>query len=434
MATCSSCHRGKPESVKEPSPDPLSDSDSDSDISDYEPHEHVYPSTLPEFESDLLCFKKVFPSVIHGLKNADDPVEMGWLAGCVHDVILCLILHLTDNHDEFPKRQSQLIEEALKARYYRSDRPVEEGQGPVPEGVVEYIKPKQLLDFYSLIHEAVEVEYLSRPAVPLTDKEVEVKISRKEMMFGTMLDNAIKEMWWMDEDDQEESHEELYSLRGGWMAAREDKWSYPSWVYGPADVHGPVQLEPDLTPTEYETTGDPIPMSAFSVAYQGPHPAQGMCIVCMDELASPDLTLVVARCPTGHLFHGSCLNFWVNTSAMENANLCPHDRERLCDPRPRIHPDGLSDGSDSEESNTDDSDSDHSDTDSSEPEDSDADDDTDMDADESDQEASDADAEGSDDDLFDMDIDEDEHAVHCVEELDEAALLQFLQSDEDFEY
>ncbi|KAL5408858.1 hypothetical protein PMIN03_006261 [Paraphaeosphaeria minitans] len=429
MAPCSSYRKGKPECLKGSCPDSPSDSDSDD-----EHHEPVYPSTLTEFESDLVCFRRIFPSMIKGLNSADDAVEMGWLAGCVHDVILCLTLHLTDNHDDFPKRQSHLIEEALRARYYREDRPVEEGHDQVPEGVVEYIKPKQVLDFYDLIHEEVEIQYLSKPAVPLTDEQVERKIRAKESMFGTMLENAIKEMWWMeDEDDPEEDHEELYNLRGGWNAAREDPWSYPSWVYGPADVHGPVQLEPDGTPTEYKTTGNPLPMSAFSVPYKGPHPAQDTCLVCMDELANPDLHLVAARCSKGHLFHGSCLNRWVNASAMDNANLCPHDRERLCDPRPRIHPGWLSDVSDEAEPDADDSDSEDSDTDKSDQGDSDLDNDTDIKASESDQEGSDADAEGSDDDLFDMDTD-DEHNEHCVEELDEAALERFLQSDEEFIY
>ncbi|OAG02863.1 uncharacterized protein CC84DRAFT_1207683 [Paraphaeosphaeria sporulosa] len=421
MAPCSSCRRGKADCTKERCPDPLSDSDSDSDISDDERSEPVYPSTLPTFESDLTCFRRIFPSMINSLNSADDPVEMGWLAGCVHDVVLCL--------------QSHLIEEALRARYYREDRPVEEGQGPVPEGVVEYIKPKQLLEFYNLIHEEVEVQYLSKAAVPLTDRKVEQKIRAKEAMFGTMLDNAIKEMWWMeDEDDPEENHEELYSVRGGWDAAREDPWSYPPWVYGPADVHGPVQLEPDRTPTEYKTTGDPVPMSAFSVAYQGPHPVRGTCLVCMDELANPDSPVVAARCSKGHLFHGSCLNKWVNASAMDNANLCPHDRERLCDPRQRIHPGGVSDVFDEEESDADGSDSEDSETVKSDSEDSDAGDDIDMDSSELDQEGSDADAEGSDDDLFDMDINEDERNEHCTEELDEAALVRFLRSDEEFMY
>jgi hypothetical protein len=154
----------------------------------------------------------------------------------------------------------------------------------------------------------------------------------------------------------------------------------------------------------------------------------------MDELADPHLALVAAQCPTGHVFHGSCLNYWVNESAMDNANMCPHDRERLCDPRPRIHPGDLLDDSDAGDSDTEDSDTDDTDSDknNSDTDDYTEADDVYMDAGDSDQEGSDADAEGSDDDLFDMDINEDKENVHRTEELDEAALLQFLQSDEEF--
>ena len=222
--------------------------------------------------------------------------------------------------------------------------------------------------------------------------------------------------------------------------ARDGKWTYPAWVYGPADVHGPVQLEPDSTPTEYKTAGDPIPMSAFSLPYEGPHPAQGTCSICMDEFTDTGRDrrgLVVARCLTGHLFHSKCLNYWVNDSAMDNANLCPHDRERLCEPRQRTHPGELSDDSDVDESADGDLDMDAEESDA---EGSDADaegsdnDDLDVDAVEADAEGSDADAESSDDDDLDMDIEEDEDELHCAEELDEAAFFQFQQTGQDSVY
>ena len=61
---------------------------------------------------------------------------------------------------------------------------------------------------------------MSRPAIPLTDKQVEAKICEKESMFGEMLDNAIKEMWGEDEDNEEESHEEVYKMRTGWTCGK----------------------------------------------------------------------------------------------------------------------------------------------------------------------------------------------------------------------
>ena len=70
-----------------PCPNSSTDCDSDSDIEIPGP---VFPSTLPRFESDLECFEEVFPSLINALNNAGDAFAIGWLAGCVHDVMLCL--------------------------------------------------------------------------------------------------------------------------------------------------------------------------------------------------------------------------------------------------------------------------------------------------------------------------------------------------------
>lgn len=102
-------------------------------------------------------------------------------------------------------------------------------------------------------------------------------------------------------------------------------------------MHSVAQLAPDDTPLEFSPTGDPVPTAAFSFPYVGRHPAEGKCLICLESLSNADLELVVARCTTGHLFHGTCLNFWVNGSAMSNSNTCPHDRERLCDARARKH-------------------------------------------------------------------------------------------------
>lgn len=120
---------------------------------------------------------------------------------------------MTDNHASSPKRRSNLIESILQERYHQ---PLEDEEFSLSEGVIEWIDSEQLLDTYNLIHEAVEVRHLSRPAVPLTDAQVDRKIGEKEGMFETILENAIKEMWGEDEDNEQESHEELYAMRGGW--------------------------------------------------------------------------------------------------------------------------------------------------------------------------------------------------------------------------
>ena len=72
------------ESKMEVQSDSDEDSDSDTDM------ETVYPSTIPRFGTDLECFEKVFPSLLNAIYNAGDASEIGWLAGCVHDVMECL--------------------------------------------------------------------------------------------------------------------------------------------------------------------------------------------------------------------------------------------------------------------------------------------------------------------------------------------------------
>ncbi|KAL1606359.1 hypothetical protein SLS60_003761 [Paraconiothyrium brasiliense] len=374
MATCSSCLNSKFECLEETCPDRLLDSDSDVSESDSESCDPIFPSTLPGFDSDLECFDKIFPSLFNALEH---------------------------NHEEFPQNQSHLLNLALMERYCRPSDEWDEWEIPPPKSILRCIKSEELLNFFDLIHATVEVKHVSRSAAPLTDAQVEVKIQAKSELFSTMLDNAIKELIGFNEDSGEMDYEEFYLVRWGWRAARDGEWTYPYWVYGPADVHNPVQLEPDSTPIEYKATGDPVPLSVFSLPYQGPYPAQGTCIICMHDFADNDRELVVARCPTGHLFHGQCLNFWVNDSAMGNANMCPHDRQRLCDPRPRIHRSVLPDGFDADESVQDD--------------------DTDMDADESDQE----------DEEFDIDIDKENEDPGCAEEFGDAASLQVQQTVQD---
>ena len=95
----------------------------------------------------------------------------------------------------------------------------EEDEIPAPDGVIEWIKPIQLLNFYHLIHQEVEARHPPRSDIPLTPAQIEAKIDDKDCMFGVMLDNAIKELWGEDED-KVESHEELYKCRGGWNAGR----------------------------------------------------------------------------------------------------------------------------------------------------------------------------------------------------------------------
>ena len=89
MTTCCCEISSKLECNKSSCPGRDSDSDSDSD-SDMEFPEPVYPSTFPQFNSDLECFEKVFPSLLDALNNAGDAFAIGWVAGCVHDAILCL--------------------------------------------------------------------------------------------------------------------------------------------------------------------------------------------------------------------------------------------------------------------------------------------------------------------------------------------------------
>lgn len=123
-------------------------------------------------------------------------------------------VHLTKYSTEFQRRRSRLLQQTLEFRYHRD---MEDEDSPASDGVIEWIKPRQLLDFYNVLHEAVEARHPPQEGVAPTPAQIEAKINEKESMFGSMLDNAIQELWGDDENNEEESHEELYSMRGGWI-------------------------------------------------------------------------------------------------------------------------------------------------------------------------------------------------------------------------
>ncbi|KAF2252150.1 hypothetical protein BU26DRAFT_590521 [Trematosphaeria pertusa] len=59
----------------------------------------------------------------------------------------------------------------------------------------------------------------------------------------------------------------------------------------------------------------------------------GWLLGCVSDV--PLCFIITFVCTTGHVVHDVCLEKWVNGSAMCNANICPLDREQICDSRQR---------------------------------------------------------------------------------------------------
>jgi len=100
-----------------------------------------------------------------------------------------------------------------------------------------------------------------------------------------------------------------------------------------------IQYTPDDTPIEFVPAGPKISLHKFSNLHTGAAPPEGSCPICwgdFGERAEP--TVVFSKCAALHAFHEECLDWWVNESAMANANKCPVDREILCERRERMHP------------------------------------------------------------------------------------------------
>ena len=72
--------------------------------------------------------------------------------------------------------------------------------------------------------------------------------------------------------------------------------------------------------------------------YPGIMVPDGTCPTCqLGFKGSKPEDLVITRCRALHPFHRECLDYWVNGAAMDDSNTCPNDRDRLCEPRDRIH-------------------------------------------------------------------------------------------------
>ncbi|KAF2873660.1 hypothetical protein BDV95DRAFT_350718 [Massariosphaeria phaeospora] len=91
-------------------------------------------------------------------------------------------------------------------------------------------------------------------------------------------------------------------------------------------------------PTEYEPTGHAVPRSHFCSPISEMPAQDATCGVCAHEITEHmgrAEKVVATVCM--HLFHGDCLDLWVNRSAMANSSACPVCRRVLCEARARRH-------------------------------------------------------------------------------------------------
>jgi hypothetical protein len=99
---------------------------------------------------------------------------------------------------------------------------------------------------------------------------------------------------------------------------------------------------------QYTPAGQPVPLGEFCQPITSAVNVDDVdCNICGNGVTviEPGDQAVVTVCM--HYFHATCLTFWVNDSAADNSNNCPHCRTRLWGRRPRTCVvDNSQDGSD----------------------------------------------------------------------------------------
>lgn len=103
-----------------------------------------------------------------------------------------------------------------------------------------------------------------------------------------------------------------------------------------------AEFRPDETPVEYVPAGPRVSRELFCIPCSAVSESCEACGVCGDPMEQQVATsnangdIVLARV-CRHMFHGGCLDHWVNESAMANSNRCPVCRAELCQPRACVH-------------------------------------------------------------------------------------------------
>jgi hypothetical protein len=102
------------------------------------------------------------------------------------------------------------------------------------------------------------------------------------------------------------------------------------------DLVGENGVEFDPVDAQYIPAGQPIPLGNFCQPIASPVGFDDVdCNICGNGVTVIEAgdEAVVTLCM--HYFHASCLTSWVNDSAADNSNSCPHCRTRMCERRAR---------------------------------------------------------------------------------------------------
>ncbi|KAF2825777.1 hypothetical protein CC86DRAFT_382773 [Ophiobolus disseminans] len=263
-------------------------------------------------------FPLLFPSLFVSLERLkDDPYEAGWVLGCINDMAGCFIRAYVRTPPGSDVNNYLSTARAFAQSYLRAFNSSDLDIG-------------QLLDVVQMVHTSHTQTGTYQPSPVAVDDQLiqEDMIMELDDRFAELLDEAVVKYMYDGETDRIE----FVDLAWGWNDAQEIDDEDIS-------THLRVQYIPDETPTEYIPCGPKIPLHDFSAPYTSATLPDATSSICCESFEADDSRpIVLARCVSSHIFHGECLGWWVNESAMANANTCPIDRAVLCVGRGRVHP------------------------------------------------------------------------------------------------
>lgn len=283
-----------------------------------------------------------FPSLFSALRRLDYSVyDAGWLVGCVYDVASILLPPIltkdTDERLQVLKQNSSI--------YISKYGGVDES---TPYGSNTHINIEELV---LCLQEHINAHYqlsLSTFTI-LNDLNRHFKYTVRSQSIG-----YLQELHAYSIDRSQtnqhlsrfvEDFEEGFNQGQNRDLAFSRMWQISQTQSTIRSSDTATQYEPDDSVMEFQPTGSRVARYEYSTPFNKTTIPKGECAICRASFRDTEngkrieeWDLVVAKCPSRHVFHGDCLDLQVNMSAMPNSNKCPLDRHKIGPARGRCHP------------------------------------------------------------------------------------------------